>query len=91
VVGRDLWRSLNPNPAKAGSLQYVTQESVQAGSEYLQRILHKLSGQPVSVLCNPPSKESFSSYSCGTFYVPVSVYCPFSVAGHHCKELGQPI
>ena len=44
-------------PAKAGFLQEVTQVGVQMGSEYLQRRLHSLFGQPVPVLCHPHSKK----------------------------------
>ena len=42
------------NPlAKAGSLQQVAQVGIQVGLEsYLQRRLHHLSGQPVTVLCH---------------------------------------
>jgi len=37
--------------AKAGTLQQVTQESIQVSSEYLQRRrLHSLTGQPLPVL-----------------------------------------
>jgi len=43
-------------PANAGSLQLVTEESIQVGSEYLQRRLHNLSGQPVPVFYYPQSK-----------------------------------
>ena len=54
--GDDLVQS----PAKAGSLEQVSQECIQVGFEYLQRRrLHNLSGQPAPVL----SKER-SSYSC---------------------------
>jgi len=46
-------------PAKAHSLQYVTQESIQVGFEHLQR-LHSISGHPVPMLplfqSNPQSK-----------------------------------
>ena len=37
----------NNLPAKAGFLQQVTHENIQAGLEHLQRRLHHLSGQPV--------------------------------------------
>lgn len=48
-------------PAKTDCLQKVAQETVQTGSEYLQkRRLHNLSGKPVPVLCCPHSKEDFS-------------------------------
>lgn len=55
-VGRDLQGSSSP---KGGSLEQVTQESIQAGLEYLQRRrLHNLSGQHIPVLCYPQSKEA---------------------------------
>jgi len=44
-------------PAKAGSLQQVTQESVQACFEYLNKRPHSLSGQSVPVLCHSHGKE----------------------------------
>ena len=47
-------------PAKAGSLQWVTQESVQVSCEYLRtRRLHHLSGQLVPVPCHLQSKVVF--------------------------------
>jgi len=56
-VGRDFWRLSSPIPSKADSLHQVAQESVQVGFEYLQRRrLHKLSGQPVPLLCHPQSQ-----------------------------------
>ena len=46
----------NP-PAKAGSLEQVTQKSIQVSFKCLQRRrLHHLSKQPVPLLCKPPSK-----------------------------------
>jgi len=42
------------SPAKASTLQLVTQVGVQLGLEYLpRRRLHNLSGQPVPVLHHP--------------------------------------
>jgi len=50
-VGRNLWRS----PAKTGS--QITQKTFQVGFKYLQRrILHSVTGQPVSMLCHTQSK-----------------------------------
>ena len=46
-------------PAKAGSLEWFTQASTQAGFEYPQIRRYALSGQLVPVLCNPKSKEVF--------------------------------
>lgn len=54
-VGRDLWRSCSLNPAKTGLPRGGAQDHVQADFEYL----HDLSGQPVSMLCHPHSKEAF--------------------------------
>jgi len=47
------WNHSAQPPAKAVSLEWVTQESIQAGFQYLQRrrCLHSLSGQPVPVEC----------------------------------------
>jgi len=54
-VGRDLWKSFSPLPMpKQGHLEQVAQDLVQAGFEYLQRRVHKPSGQPV------PSAPSLS-------------------------------
>jgi len=47
-------------PAKADSLEQVTQEGVQEGPECLQRRLLTLSEQPVLVLRQPQRKEDFS-------------------------------
>jgi len=44
-------------PAKAGTLQQITQVGIQSGLEYLQRRLSSLSGQPVPVLRHSHSKE----------------------------------
>ena len=45
-------------PAKAGTLQQVTQVDVQMGLEYLRRRrFHNLAEQPVPVLCHPYHKE----------------------------------
>ena len=53
-AGRELKTSLSPTPpAKAGTLQQVTQVGIQMGLEYLHRRLHNLSAQPVLVLCHP--------------------------------------
>ena len=44
-------------PAKAGTLQQVTQVGVQMGLEYLHRRLHNFSGQAVPVLRHSYHKE----------------------------------
>lgn len=41
---------------KQGHLKYVAQDCMQAAFEYLQRRLHRLSGQPVPELHHPNSK-----------------------------------
>lgn len=47
-----------PSPAKAASLQWVTQVGIQAGFEcLLRRRLRSHSGQPVPALCHPYIKE----------------------------------
>ena len=59
VVGRNLWRALCPTFFRAGSLEQVAKESVQAGFDYLQRRrFHNLPEQPVPVLSHP-QKEKF--------------------------------
>ena len=61
--------------AKAGTLQYLEQKSIQMGPEYLQRKrLHSLSGQPVPVPCHSHSKEVLPVFAC----------CPLF---HHCTSL----
>ena len=83
-VGRDLCGSSSPTPlTKQGHLKQAAQDLGQVGFEYLQRSrLHNPSGQPVPVLCHPPSKE--------VLYVqmelPVLQFMPIApcpVAGHH--------
>jgi len=57
-------KNLLSNPSTKALHRWVTQESVQAGFEYLlRRRFHSLSGQLVPVLCNPQSKEVFSHVS----------------------------
>jgi len=58
-IGKDLCGSSGPTPLlKQGHLEQAAQDLVQAGFEYLQRSrLHNPSGQPITVLCHPESKE----------------------------------
>ena len=84
-VGRDLWISSSPNPLlKQDHLEHVAQDHVQAGLEYPQRRrLHKLSGQPIQVLCHPHSRKvsPHVRMELPLFqFVPVAS-CP--VTGHH--------
>lgn len=55
------FQKIKPNPSsRSSSLQLVTQESMQEGSEYLQRRrIHNFSGHIVPVLCNPLCNEVF--------------------------------
>jgi len=58
-VGRDLQGSSGPTSLlKQGHLEQVTQDLVQAGFEYPQR-LHNLPGQPVPVLHHVRVKKFF--------------------------------
>lgn len=76
-------------PAKADSVCYVAEESVQEGVqegfEYLQgRRLHNLPGKPVSVLSHPQSKEDLSHIQMEhPVFVPDA---PCSVTRHNQKE-----
>lgn len=80
------YRLLQPS-AKADSLQWVAQASIQAGFEYLQeRRLCNHTGQLVPVLCYTQSKEVFP-YVCMEIpifqFLPVTA-CPVTV--RHRKE-----
>ena len=61
-VRRDLWRSSGPTLLlKQGHLELVAQDYIQMAFEYLQQWrLRNLSGQPMTVLCHPHSKNVFS-------------------------------
>lgn len=76
--------------AKAGSLEQVTQESVQVGSEYLQRRkLHSPSRQPAPVLCHSSREDDLSHVQVEP---PVFLFVPTatgSVAEHHQKQPGS--
>jgi len=61
-LGRDLKRPSSPAcyprdhpvlPAKAGTLQQVTEVGIHTGVKHLHRRLHRLSGQPVPMLSHP--------------------------------------
>jgi len=65
-------------PAEAVSLQQVTQESIQTGSEYLQRRLHHFSGQPALGRCCPHMSHAHMELTMFQFVPTV----PSSTAGH---------
>jgi len=84
-VGRNLWESSSPSPLpNQGRLERVTQDLVEAGSEYLQRRrIHSLSGQPDPVLRHPQREEVLPHVQTELpmlQFVPISS-CP--VTGHH--------
>lgn len=74
-------------PAKAGSLGWVTQESIQLGFDYLQRRRLHLSVQLISAFCHPQSK----ALSCVQVDFPVlqlKPIAPHPATGHQWKEHG---
>jgi len=86
------WKGLqeiiqSKSPAKAGSLEYIAQESVQVGFEYLQRgKLPNLLGQPVLVLCHPHREEVFTHVSMELPMFPSVPAASCPITGYHWKE-----
>lgn len=79
---------LSKSPAEAGSLEYIAQESVQVGFEYLQRRTLNLSGQPVPVLSHL-HRKGILPHVC--LKLPMLKFLPIahcSVATQHWKEPG---
>lgn len=71
---------------KQGHLKYVAQDCMQAAFEYLQRRLHRLSGQPVPELHHPNSKvflEIQTNLLCFSLSLLPLIY---SVTLHYWKE-----
>lgn len=67
-------------------LKQITQDLVQEGSEYLQRRLYNLSGQPVPGLCHPQHKEGFPYIQMKLPVFQVVPVAPYPVAGNHRIE-----
>jgi len=81
-VGRDLWRSFSAD--KVGSLELLTQDSIQVGFEYLQRkILDTLSGQLILVVCHPQNKEVLSHVQMEFPVFQFVLFAPCPVTAHH--------
>ena len=84
-VGRDLCGSSSPTLLpKQGHLQYVVEDLVQAGLEYLQRRrLHHIPGQPVPVLRHPQREEILPHIQTELPVLQFVPVAPCPVTGHH--------